>query len=177
MLVERYQGSLVRLARAYVPSEAVAEEAVQETWMGVVRGIDRFEGRSSFKTWLFRILVNRARSAGAREPRDARLDEQGPSVDPSRFDEHGAWGQPVEPWEQSDDRLMAAAASKTLAAALSDLPARQREVVVLRDMEGLPSTEVCDALGISEGNQRVLLHRARSRLRGVLGGELAGGGD
>ncbi len=125
MLVERYQRSLIRLARAYVPSEAVAEEAVQETWMGVVRGIDRFEGRSSFKTWLFRILVNRARSAGAREPRDVPLDDQGPSVERSRFDDHGAWAHPIEPWEQSDDRLVAAGWSKVLVAALEQLPRRR----------------------------------------------------
>ncbi len=171
-LVERYQGSLVRLARAYVPTDAVAEEAVQETWMGVVRGIDRFEGRSSFKTWLFRILINRARSAGAREPRNLPLDVQGPSVARSRFDDTGAWGRPIEPWEESDDRLVAAAWSKFLVSALEQLPARQREVVVLRDIEGLESSEICDALGITEGNQRVLLHRARSRLRGALEDEL-----
>jgi RNA polymerase sigma-70 factor, ECF subfamily len=172
-LVERYQGPLARLARAYVPTDAVAEEAVQETWMGVLRGIDRFEGRSSFKTWLFRILVNRARSAGAREPRDVPLDEQGPSVARARFDSGGAWAHPVEPWEQSDDRLVAAGWSKVLVAALAQLPRRQREVVLLRDVEGLESAEVCDTLGITEGNQRVLLHRARSRLRGALESELA----
>jgi RNA polymerase sigma-70 factor, ECF subfamily len=171
-LVERYQGPLVRLARTYVPTDAVAEEAVQETWMGVVRGIERFEGRSSFKTWLFRILVNRARSAGAREPRDVPLDQQGPSVPPARFDDRGGWAQPIEPWEQSDDRLVAASCSKALAAALALLPPRQREVVLLRDVEGLESTEVCRVLGITEGNQRVLLHRARSRLRGTLESEL-----
>jgi RNA polymerase sigma-70 factor, ECF subfamily len=171
-LVERYQGPLRRLARTYVPTDAVAEEAVQETWMGVVRGIDRFEGRSSFKTWLFRILVNRARSAGAREPRDVPLDQQGPSVPAARFDGRGAWVHPIEPWEQSDDRLVAESWSKALVAALSQLPPRQREVVLLRDVEGLESTEVCNALGITEGNQRVLLHRARSRLRGTLESEL-----
>ncbi|MGA8725852.1 MAG: sigma-70 family RNA polymerase sigma factor [Acidimicrobiales bacterium] len=171
-LVERYQGPLVRLARAYVPTDAVAEEAVQETWMGVVRGIDRFEGRSSFKTWLFRILVNRARSAGAREPRDIPLDQHGRSVPPERFDDRGAWAHPIEPWEQSDDRLVAASWSKSLVAALAQLPPRQREVVLLRDVEGLESGEVCDVLGITEGNQRVLLHRGRSRLRGTLENEL-----
>jgi RNA polymerase sigma-70 factor (ECF subfamily) len=173
VLVGRYNHSMVRLARAYVPSEAVAEEAVQETWMGVVRGVDRFEGRSSFKTWLFRILVNRAGTAGAREPRNQPLPDDGPAVDPSRFDAGGAWAQPLESWADTDDRLVAATWSECLRDALGDLPPRQREVVVLRDVEGLPSTDVCEVLGISEGNQRVLLHRGRSRMRAALEAELA----
>ncbi|MGD0393983.1 MAG: sigma-70 family RNA polymerase sigma factor [Acidimicrobiales bacterium] len=173
MLVGRYNGSLLRLARAYVPSEAVAEEAVQDTWMGVVRGVDRFEGRSSFKTWLFRILVNRARTAGTREHRDLPFTDNEPAVDPSRFDSAGAWAEPLESWADADDRLVAATWSKCLSDALSDLPPRQREIVLLRDVEGLASHDVCDVLGISEGNQRVLLHRGRSRLRSMLEAELA----
>jgi RNA polymerase sigma-70 factor (ECF subfamily) len=173
-LVDRYNGSLLRLARSYVPSDAVAEEAVQETWMGVVRGVDRFEGRSSFKTWLFRILINRARSAGIREPRSVPLPDSEPAVDRSRFTAAGAWADPLQPWESdADDRLVAATWSKTLGDALGDLPPRQREIVVLRDVEGLASEDVCDVLGISEGNQRVLLHRGRSRLRSMLEAELA----
>jgi RNA polymerase sigma-70 factor (ECF subfamily) len=173
-LVERYNGSLLRLARTYVPSDAVAEEAVQDTWMGVVRGVDRFEGRSSLKTWLFRILVNRARTAGVREPRSVGLDDHEPAVDPARFDGTGAWAQPLQPWEtDADDRLVAATWSKALAAALDALPPRQREIVVLRDVEGLPSDDVCSVLGITEGNQRVLLHRGRSRLRSMLEADLA----
>jgi len=176
LLVGRYHGSLMRLARAYVPSDAVAEEAVQETWMGVVRGVDKFEGRSSFKTWLFRILVNRARSAGTREHRNLPLTDAGPAVNPSRFDSAGAWAQPLESWADADDRLVAATWSECLSDALSDLPPRQREIVILRDVEGLTSGDVCDALDITEGNQRVLLHRGRSRLRSMLESELASRG-
>ncbi len=171
-LVTRYNGSMLRLARTYVPSAAVAEEAVQDTWMGVVPGVDRFEGRSSFKTWLFRILVNRARSAGTREPRDLLLTDDSPAVDPSRFDAGGAWARPLESWEtDADDRLLAATWSGRLRDALGELPPRQREIVILRDVEGMDSGDVCDVLGISEGNQRVLLHRGRSRLRAALESE------
>ncbi len=174
MLVARYNGSLLRLARAYVPNEAVAEEAVQDTWMGVVKGVDRFEGRSSFKTWLFRILVNRSRSAGVREHRNLPLDTAEPSVDPSRFDAGGAWARPLDTWEDEvDDRLVASTWTDTLRRALDDLPPRQREIVLLRDVEGIDSGDVCDVLGLSEGNQRVLLHRGRSRLRSALETELA----
>jgi RNA polymerase sigma-70 factor (ECF subfamily) len=173
MLVGRYNGSLLRLARTYVPSEAVAEEAVQDTWIGVLRGLDRFEGRSSFKTWLFRILINRARTAGVREPRTVALTDDEPAVDPARFNAAGAWAQPLEAWADTDDRLVAATWSKCLTDALGELPPRQREIVILRDVEGLPSTDVCDVLGITEGNQRVLLHRGRSRLRSMLESELA----
>jgi len=171
-LVSRYNGSMLRLARAYVPSAAVAEEAVQDTWMGVVRGVDRFEGRSSFKTWLFRILVNRARSAGTREHRNLPLTGDDPAVDPSRFDAGGAWARPLDAWEtDADDRLVAESWSGRLRYALGELPPRQREIVILRDVEGLDSGDVCDVLGISEGNQRVLLHRGRSRLRSALESE------
>jgi len=172
-LVGRYQGSLLRVARTFVPNDAVAEEVVQDTWMGVVRGIDRFEGRSSFKTWLFRILVNRARTSGVREHRSVPLDPTEPAVSPDRFDGNGAWAEPVAPWEDdADDRLVAASWSPALRAAVDDLPDRQRDVVVLRDVEGLSSADVCQVLGLSEGNQRVLLHRGRSRLRNVLESEL-----
>lgn len=173
MLVARYQQPMLRLARSYVPSRAVAEEAVQETWMGVVKGIDRFEGRSAFKTWLFRILVNRARSAGSREQRHAPLESHH-SVDPIRFDAGGQWADPVEPWtEDSDDRLEAATWVPILQSGLDDLPPRQRQVVVLRDMEGLSGDEVCSVLDISAGNQRILLHRGRARLREILEVEIA----
>ena len=171
-LVGRYNGSLLRLARTYVPSDAVAEEAVQETWMGVVRGVDRFEGRSSFKTWLFRILINRARTAGVREPRSVALADDEPAVDPARFTSGGAWAEPLQPWEaDADDRLVAATWSQTLGQALDDLPPRQRAIVVLRDVEGLPSDDVCDgardhrgqpAGPLAPGPQPAALH-ARSR--------------
>jgi RNA polymerase sigma-70 factor, ECF subfamily len=176
-LVSRYNGSLLRLARTYAPSEAVAEEAVQDTWMGLVRGIERFEGRSSFKTWLFHILMNRARSAGVREHRSLPIEDVELAVDPARFDAAGAWAQPLGGWEaDADDRLVAASWSSTLRDALDDLPQRQREVVILRDVEGLTGQDVCKVLGISEGNQRVLLHRGRSRLRSMLEADLAARG-
>jgi RNA polymerase sigma-70 factor (ECF subfamily) len=172
-LVGRYNSSLLRLARTFVPSDAVAEEAVQDTWLGVVRGVDRFEGRSSFKTWLFRILVNRARTAGVREHRHLPVDLSEPAVRPDRFDRTGAWAEPVAPWESdADDRMVAASWRPSLVAAVDALPERQRDVVVLRDVEGLPSTDVCAVLGITEGNQRVLLHRGRSRLRTALDAEM-----
>jgi RNA polymerase sigma-70 factor, ECF subfamily len=167
-LVSRYQQPMLRLARSFVPSQAVAEEAVQDTWLGLVRGIDNFEGRSSFKTWLFRILVNRARSAGTKE-HAAGPSEELHGVDPSRFTAQGQWADPVDAWiEESEQRLDAAAWLPVLKSALENLPPRQRQVVLLRDVEGLSHDETCAVLGISVGNQRVLLHRGRSQLRGVL---------
>jgi RNA polymerase sigma-70 factor (ECF subfamily) len=172
-LVSRHNPSLLRLARTYVPSAALAEDAVQETWIGVLRGLDTFEGRSSIKTWIFRVLINRARTVGTREPRDLTLPSDEPAVDPFRFDASGAWAKPLGSWESEvDDRMVAASWTGALGAALDDLPPRQREVVVLRDVEGLSGTEVCDLLGLSEVNQRVLLHRGRSSLRGALESDL-----
>jgi RNA polymerase sigma-70 factor (ECF subfamily) len=166
---------MLRLARSLVPSDAVAEEVVQDTWMGVVRGIDRFEGRSSVRTWIFRILVNRARSAGARERPGGSL-ESGPAVNPSAFTPSGQWVDPVAPWpEEADSRVDAAAWLPVLAAALHNLPDRQRQVVILRDVEGLSNEETCSVLGISSGNQRILLHRGRARLRQTLAGQMGRG--
>jgi RNA polymerase sigma-70 factor, ECF subfamily len=174
-LVDRYHEPMVRLARSMVSSQAVAEEAVQDTWLGVVRGIERFEGRSSIKTWLFRILVNRARTAGAREERSVPLDAEY-AVDPAHFDARGQWVEPVERWRQEfDERLESAVWAPILRSALAQLPARQRTVVVLRDVEGLTSDEVCSVLGISGGNQRILLHRGRSRMREMLDAEMRKG--
>lgn len=168
MLVAQYQLPMLRLARSIVANEAVAEEVVQDTWIGVLRGIERFEGRSTFKTWLFTILVNRARSAGRRE-RPSMAPDATYTVDPSRFDSHGQWIDPVERWpDDIEDRLDAAAMAPILLSALEDLPPRQREVLLLRDVEGLSNDETCSALGISSGNQRILLHRGRSRLREIL---------
>jgi RNA polymerase sigma-70 factor, ECF subfamily len=172
-LVSRHQNSMLRLARTFVSSTAVAEEVVQDTWLGVVRGIDRFSGRSSIRTWLLAILVNRARSTGVSESRSIAIGDAGPAVERSRFDASGAWMSPPQHWvEDSDDRLGAEAASGAIQAALQELPGRQREVVMLRDVDGLSSEEVCEVLDISEGNQRVLLHRGRSRLRAALEEEL-----
>jgi RNA polymerase sigma-70 factor, ECF subfamily len=172
-LVNRYNSSLLRVARSFVPSDAIAEEAVQETWMGVVRGVDRFEGRSSFKTWLFRILINRARSAGGREYRNLPTPVPEPAVDISRFDPSGAWSEPLLSWvSDADDRVVAATWTKVLRSALDELPSRQREIVLLRDVEGMASKDVCELLGVTETNQRVLLHRGRSRLRSMLEPEM-----
>ncbi len=172
MLVTRYQQPMLRLARSMLPSQAVAEEAVQDTWMGVVRGVEGFEGRSSFKTWLFQILVNRARSAGAREHSHAPVETLH-AVDPVRFDAQGQWADPLDRWtDDVEDRLDAVTWLPVLKSALDDLSPLQRQVVMLRDVEGLSGDDACSVLGISESNQRVLLHRGRSRLRGILEAEM-----
>jgi RNA polymerase sigma-70 factor, ECF subfamily len=170
LLVQRYSDSMLRIAAGYVPGHSVAEEVVQDTWLAVLRGLGAFEGRSSVRTWLFRILVNRARTAGARERRSVPMgDELGPAVDRSRFDAGGQWSAPPEHWrDQIDDRISADAMVSVLRAAILELPPRQREVVTLRDVEGMTSGEVCGVLELTEANQRVLLHRGRSRLRQVL---------
>ena len=178
-LVRRYHTSLLRLAETMVPSRAVAEEVVQETWLGVVRGVARFEGRSSLRTWLFHILVNRARSTGAREARRAPSQAQAewvPAVDPARFGSDGAWVDPPTPWpDDIDDRLSATALADRVRTHLAELPEQQQQVVTLRDIDGLDAAEVCELLDISEGNQRVLLHRGRSRIRRMLDEELGKG--
>jgi RNA polymerase sigma-70 factor (ECF subfamily) len=174
-LVSRHHAAMVRVASSFVSSAAVAEEVVQDTWLGVLRGIDGFAGRSSFRTWLLRILVNRARSTGVREHRSVAVGDAGPVVDRSRFDASGAWMSPPQHWvEDSEDRLLAEGLADQIHVALGELPARQREVVVLRDVDGLSGPEVCDVLEISEANQRVLLHRGRSHLRQALESELGG---
>jgi len=171
-LAEKYQGTMLSLARGHVQSSAVAEEVVQDAWMGVLRGIGRFECRSSFRAWLFRIVVNRAISAGIRERRSVPVDDMEPVIDASRFDAGGAWGMPPEPWtDLADDKMIAAKIATRILLAIDDLPPRQREVVTLRDVQGLSSEEVCAALDISQANQRVLLHRGRSRLRQVVESE------
>jgi RNA polymerase sigma-70 factor, ECF subfamily len=168
-LVSRHHAAMVRLAGSYVASRAVAEEVAQDTWMGVLRGIDGFAERSSFRTWLLRILVNRAMSTGARERRSVAVGDAGPVVDRTRFDASGAWMSPPQHWiEDSEDRLLAQGLSGEIQAALEALPARQRAVVVLRDVDGLSGHEVCSVLEISEANQRVLLHRGRSHMRQAL---------
>ena len=175
-LAGKYQGAMLSIARGYVPSGAVAEEVVQEAWIGVLRGIGRFERRSSFRTWLFRILVNRAISAGVRERRSVPVDDLGPVVDASCFDAGGTWQVPPEPWaDQVDDKVIAAKISARILAAIDELPLQQREVVTLRDVQGLSSGEACAVLGISNANQRVLLHRGRSKLRQVIGSEFGRG--
>lgn len=167
-LVDRYHASMLRVASTFVPSRAVAEEVVQDTWLGVVRGLPRFEGRSSLKTWIFRILVNRARTTGAREPRFVPLDP-GENLGSDRFHPAGTWREPPAVWSDAiEDRLAAPEIAARIREVVEGLPESQRQVVTLRDIEGLTSGEVCEVLGISEGNQRVLLHRARTRVRAAL---------
>jgi RNA polymerase sigma-70 factor (ECF subfamily) len=177
-LLDRYHPQLVRLARQYVPSLAVAEEVVQETWVAVIDGIDRFEQRSTLKTWLFRILVNIARSHGVRENRSipfattAVLEEE-PSVDPHRFRrfarrDRGAWKQPPHPWSEPEQRALDAETLDAIRDAVECLPPDQREVLTMRDLFGWTAVEVSDALEVSDANQRVLLHRARSKVRTAL---------
>jgi len=168
-LVRQYQSRMLRLAEATVGSRAVAEEVTQDTWLGVVRGVDRFEGRSSLKTWLFRILLNRARSAVGKEARAGRPEEE---IE-EKFDAAGAWITPPMSWsDQADDRLVAERLAARVQELLPKLPESQRQVVVLRDLEGTPPPDVSALLGISDGHQRVLLHRGRSRLRGLLDAEM-----
>ena len=175
-LVERYNGSMLRLALSFVPSRAVAEDVVQDTWLAVLRGLAGFEGRSSLQTWMFTILVNRARTTGTREQRTIPVADAGPVVDASRFGPDGAWSAPPEHWiEEAEDRIEAGKLAVLLRSAMDGLPARQREVVVLRDVQGMSSADVCSILAISEANQRVLLHRGRGKLRQVLESELGSG--
>ena len=165
-LVERYHEPMLRLAVSFVPSRAVAEEVVQDTWLAVVRGLDGFEGRSSLRTWVFRILVNQARTTGTREHRSVPVADPEPAVDTSRFDASGSWSDPPERWiEAAEGRIDAGKLADRIRARIDELPARQRQVVILRDIEEMSSEEVCAVLAISEANQRVLLHRGRSRLR------------
>jgi RNA polymerase sigma-70 factor (ECF subfamily) len=170
-LMDRHNDALLRTALTFVSTRAVAEEVVQETWIGVIAGLDGFEGRSSLKTWIFRILSNRAATRGAREARIVPLSSLGdePTVDPERFAATGAWATPPRPWAP-EDRALAAEARHGIEDAIAALPERQRLVITLRDVEGWPSGEVCDALEITENNQRVLLHRARASVREVLAG-------
>lgn len=178
-LVERYQGQLTRLAMAHVSSRAVAEEVVQETWIGVLHGIDRFEGRSAFRTWLFRILLNQAKRRGERESRSVPFsalfpaDGEGgdPVVDPERFHPPGHriaghWAIRPQDWRETpEERLLSDETRAAVQEAIDALPPNQRLVITMRDVEGWPPDEICNVLSISETNQRVLLHRARSKVR------------
>lgn len=164
-VVRAHHASLCRLARTFVASDAVAEEVVQDTWLAVLRGVERFEGRSSLRTWLLRILANRARTTATRE----RRTDSGVDPDADRFDGTGVWSSPPVPWsEQVEDRLVAERIAVLARELLDTLPEAHRRVVVLRDVEGLSPSEVVELLGISDGNQRVLLHRGRARLRAGL---------
>jgi RNA polymerase sigma-70 factor (ECF subfamily) len=173
---------MLKVASIYVPSRVAAEEAVQETWLAVLEGLDRFEGRSSLKTWIFRILMNRAMTRGQRERRtvpfsalfDPAAEADEPAVDPDRFQGPasrfpGQWSRPPHPWEEvPETRLLARETLAQVRTAIDGLPPSQREVITLRDVSGWTSQEVCNALGLSETNQRVLLHRARAKVRRAL---------
>jgi len=181
-LVQHYHSSMLRLARVFVRTDAVAEEVAQETWLAVLQGISAFEGRSSLRSWIFSILANRARTRAQREGRSATLSsfeeqEQQPAVEPSRFfpPDHtwfpDGWSAPPSSW--AEDRLLMKETLELLQKAIDGLPPGQRQVIVLRDVEGCSAEEVCAALGVSDANQRVLLHRARSKVRCVLEPHLA----
>jgi RNA polymerase sigma-70 factor (ECF subfamily) len=181
-LVGQYHATLVRLATRYLGDGAAAEEVAQETWVAVLRGIDRFEERSSLRTWIFRILTNQAFTRRSRDAKreipfselaGAELGEDDPAVDPSRFYRvwplGGTWRRGPNEWEQSPEELALSAETRAIIdAAVRRLPPAQETVIVLRDIQGLSADEVCEALGISAGNQRVLLHRARAKVRAAL---------
>lgn len=180
-LLERYSAPLRRLARTYVATDAAADEAVQETWLVVITGVDRFEQRSSLKTWLYGILVNVARSKGVKEHRTVpfaslrtELEHDEPAVDADRFrgprDRFpGHWANPPIPWDElPEDSVVGEETFAAVRAAIKDLPPNQQTVITLRDIEGWVADDVCNALEISETNQRVLLHRARSKVRRAL---------
>jgi RNA polymerase sigma-70 factor, ECF subfamily len=181
-LIDTYHATLTRLARLYVADSAAAEDVVQETWMGLLRGLDRFEARASIKTWLSRILVNRARTRGRRDRRSVpfsalireEVETDQAAVDPARFrpandpEWPGHWLMAPAEDELPEQRLLAGELTARVRATVEALPAAQREVVTLRDIEGWSSDEVCSILNVSEGNQRVLLHRGRAKVRGAL---------
>jgi len=180
-VVRRHHPSMVRVARAFVASDAVAEEVVQEAWLGVLDGIGQFEGRSSLRSWLFSIVANRARSRAAREARSAPFSswdepDEEPAVDSSRFlpQDHprwpGHWSSPPERWPE--EKLLLRETLDLAREAIAALPEAQRQVIILRDVEGCDAGEVCQALGVTDGNQRVLLHRARSKVRAMLESQL-----
>ena len=186
-LIERYHTSLVRLAMSFVSSRAVAEEVAQEAWVGVLKGIDRFEGRSSLRTWIYRILTNTAKTRAQREARSIPFaslggdGEDGPAVDPDRFlpadDAHwaGHWASFPRRWDDLPEaRLLGGETQDVIRQAIERLPYNQGEVIRLRDVEGFSSAEVCELLSLSEANQRVLLHRARTKVRAALESYLDG---
>lgn len=175
-LVERWSGIMLRLALSHIENRAIAEEVVQDAWLTVLRSLDRFERRSAFRTWVLGIVVNLARSRARAERRSVPLPPEsgGPVVDPLRFlpPDHARWphhwaAEPV-PWRTPEQELLANETRKVILDAIDTLPAAQREVLVLRDLEGLTGAETCNILGLADTHQRVLLHRARSRVRNAI---------
>jgi RNA polymerase sigma-70 factor, ECF subfamily len=181
-VIDRHGGALLRLARSFLKNDAVAEEVVQDTWLAALDGLDGFEARSSLRTWLFTILANKARNRAVREARSVPWtaldsdDQDGPAVDPERFQADGHWREVPGPWtEENPERLAQGAETRTaIEAAIASLPQLQRSVITLRDVEGLEAEEICRLLAITLTNQRVLLHRARTRVRQVLETHLTG---
>lgn len=177
-IITRYHGPLMRLAMAYVRDHGVAEDVVQDTWLTCLRTLDRFEGRSSLKTWIFGILINVARARRRKESRvlpfaslfrQDHLDSRRPTVDPHRFGSNGLWTTPPDSWSNLPEaKVIGREALDRVKVAIEGLPARQREVVILRDVAGMDSDEVCELLAISATNQRVRLHRGRAAVRRVL---------
>ncbi|WP_246001984.1 RNA polymerase sigma factor [Allorhizocola rhizosphaerae] len=179
-LIDRWSPGMLRAARAFVSDEHAAQDVVQETWLGVVRGIDGFQARASLRTWVYRILINRAKTRGVRDARVVPVsslvtadEDLGPTVDPERFrgpdDPHpGHWRVHPAAWPSPEDGAVARETRRRLTAALAELPARQRIVVTLRDVEGYTGEEVCELLNLTAANQRVLLHRGRAALRAAL---------
>jgi RNA polymerase sigma-70 factor (ECF subfamily) len=178
-LLDAWSTSMLRIARTFVSTTASAEEVVQDTWLAIIRGVDRFEGRSALKTWVYQILVNTARKRGVREQRTVPVsflptsDDGGPTVDPARFQDTddrypGGWRAFPASWPNPESALLAGEITRVINDALEELPARQRVVLSLRDVDGHDSAEVCALLSITPENQRVLLHRARAAVRARL---------
>jgi RNA polymerase sigma-70 factor, ECF subfamily len=185
-LVQQHHSLMLRVASRYVRNQAVAEEVVQETWLGVLKGLDRFEGRSSLKTWILRILVNTAITRGGREARSvpfsslAPADDEAPAVEPERFRPPGDafaghWARYPGDWSSlPEEGLFGRETLEVVKRAIEELPPQQRSVIAMRDIAGCSAEEVCDTLEVSAGNQRVLLHRARSQVRAALERHLDG---
>jgi RNA polymerase sigma-70 factor, ECF subfamily len=175
LLVERHHAGMVRVALGYVRTRAVAEEVAQDAWIGFLRGLDGFEGRSSLRTWLYRIVINRAISTGLRERQHVPVEDRELESEDGAFTRDGWWVTPPTHWaDEAVDRLMARDMAPRILELIAQLPAGQGQVVTLRDVEGLSSAEVCGILGITEGNQRVLLHRGRARIRSLVEGDILG---
>ncbi len=186
-LVNRYHASLVRIATLFVPDRGLAEEVAQDTWIGVLRGLDRFEERSTFRTWLFGILANQARRRGERERRMIPFsalarppDGIEPAVEPERFRPPGTeyagwWASPPAHWDVPESAFLSGEARREIERAIATLPPHQQAVITLRDIEGWDAAEVCKVLDLSATHQRVLLHRARSRVRRSLEQYVGGG--
>jgi RNA polymerase sigma-70 factor (ECF subfamily) len=177
LVLDAWSPGMLRLARSFVSTPDSAAECVQDAWLAVIEGIGRFEGRSALRTWVYRILVNTAKRRGTREGRSvpwSSLDPHaGPTVDPARFQGRGEeypghWRELPLPWPTPEDATLAAEVRAEVAAAMAELPERQRVVLTLRDVQGYDTEEICSILEITPGHQRVLLHRARAYVRGRL---------